>query len=97
MTIGKSNLVLFFASTFIFMLGIHNIDTAWNLHTVNKADSTLFWFDTNVSGKEIDEHQMYRSGLTMALLGFFTAMLSLIYERPIKKKINQENDDFWKL
>lgn len=70
-----SLLSFLFFSLFLLFMGFHNIDNAWNLHTVNEAGNGK-WFDTTFSGELMTSQDMYASGFVMMLLGSFILMIS---------------------
>ena len=77
---------LLFAGAIFFLIGYHNVDTAWNMNTINK-DTGSQYVDITLSGKIVDAKEAYRTGAAEMFVGFvFLSLQALPPIRLPKKK-----------
>lgn len=65
---------VFLVSAVFFMVGMHGIDQAWNLKTVNARYGADYYETSYLLA--FDEEQLYKNSLMIALGGFLAAVMS---------------------
>ncbi len=87
-----------FCGAVFFLLGFHNVDQAFNLHTVNDAFGYKGFYDTSLLGQPYDEYQMYKIGWLLSFSGFFLTVMSSLYAfKPEKRNKASAYEDSLKL
>lgn len=83
--------------TVYFASGLHAIDTAWNMNVVRSVTGQML-SDTSLGGSVFDMNEVYRNGLSMTYIGFFTSMLACLhiaFRHPYRAEKRKES--FWKI
>ena len=74
--------IVFFAFLFFFIsmfcVGLHNIDNAWNLKTV---DYTCYdeWKDSDIFGNPISMNNLYLIGMQQVCASFFGVFIMMYF------------------
>jgi hypothetical protein len=79
----KSGISNFFALLLVigavfFMVGMHNIDNAWNMGYVEHATGIQL-FDSASLGSPMDKDSLYNAGIMITFFGFLISIASALF------------------
>lgn len=73
----KASLLLVVVGTMFFMLGVHNVDNAWNIRTI-EIDTGNVYVDTTLLGSQHGASDLYNMGILYEFMGFIITAGALI-------------------
>ena len=76
--VNKTAVFLLMLSTFWFAMGIHGVDTAWNMKYVEYVTKEQL-LDQTVYGVLAEKNSIYQNGLSAIYVGFVFSVLASLY------------------